>query len=115
MICRHLKNFFGLSLLFIALFSLSCDNLATPIKEIKSNPEKYENKSVFISGRVVSSQKISPKEKEGSYIIDDGTDQIKVITTKSIPEVGKKVFIKGTVSSNFVLFGKHFGIAVKED
>lgn len=115
MIWKYLKCFPVLALFFLLFLSLSCEKLSTPIKEIKGNPEKYENRIVFISGKVISSQKLSPKEKEGSYIVDDGSDQIKIITTKAIPEVGKKVFVKGRVSSNFVLFGVHFGVVIKEE
>ncbi|MCX7829895.1 MAG: hypothetical protein N2445_02385 [Acidobacteria bacterium] len=104
----------GIILSFLLLI-FACDKLSTPINEIKENPEKYENKTLFVYGKVISSQKISPTEKEGSYIINDGTGEIKVITTKTLPEIGKKVFVKAKVKSNFVLFGKHFGVVLKEE
>jgi hypothetical protein len=97
------------------LLFISCKQLTTSIAEINADPEKYENKTVLISGTVISSQKLSSTGSEGSFVLDDNTGQIKVITRKSIPAVNKNTFVKGRVQSNFVIFGKHFGVVVKED
>jgi cytochrome c-type biogenesis protein CcmE len=108
----------GLCFLLVSIgiifsFLSSCKYFVTPISNIVANPEKFENRTVIIRGTVISSQKLSSSSKEGSFIIDDGTEKMKVITTKDLPATGKKTFVRGKVRSNFVLFGKHFGVVIK--
>ena len=113
---RQSINYFSFLVIFIGiifLFLSSCKYFVTPISDIVAKPEKFENRTVIIRGTVISSQKLSSSSKEGSFIIDDGTEKMKVITTKDLPATGKKTFVRGKVRSNFVLFGKHFGVVIK--
>lgn len=108
---RLLSVFAFLAALFF-LF-LSCEKIATPIGEIKSSPAKYENKTVLVYGEVVSGSKL-PQSETGSFVIRDGTGEIKVVTDGSLPKTGEKKLVKGIVQSNFVIFGKHFGVVIKQ-
>ncbi|HNQ79064.1 MAG TPA: hypothetical protein PK747_00100 [Acidobacteriota bacterium] len=100
-------------LIVLCLLVISCEKLATPIGEIKSSPAKYENKTVVVYGEVVSGSKL-PQSEKGSFVLRDGTGEIKVITDGSLPKTGEKKLVKGIVQSNFVIFGKHFGVVIKQ-
>lgn len=92
---------------------VSCGMFMTPISKIKTSPDKYQNKTVFVYGEVVSSSKL-PLSEKGSFILRDKTGEIKVITDGSLPKTGEKKLVKGKVQSNFVLFDKHFGVVIKQ-
>jgi hypothetical protein len=83
----------GLILLFIAL--PSC---VTSIKKINKNPQKYNNKSVKIEGKVINSLEL---EGFRGFWVKDKTGKIAVLTESFLPVHGDKIKIKGKVKTNF--------------
>ena len=67
---------------------------ATSIEQLKTTPERYEDKTVLIAGEVTHSGGIGRKS---AYMVDDGTDAIWVLDHTSAPAVGTEVKIQGTV------------------
>ena len=72
----------------------TCKLFATPIEDLISHPEKYEGRSIVISGEVTHSGGIG---KKTAFKIDDGTASIWVLDKASAPAVGEDVRIRGHV------------------
>lgn len=100
------KIFF--TLIGVLIFIVGC-NTITRISDIKNHPREYLDMEVNITGKVVDSFSwvfISYFE------MTDGTDTIKVITTKPLPKINEALSVKGTVI--YYTFGKEELIAVRE-
>ena len=100
-----------LSLIFAILVS-GCA-FRVRVSEIKRRPEKYENKQVSVSGKVMETVGI-PFVQKGVYQIDDGSGRIWVVSQKRRPSRGDKVSVKGEVKTGFSISGHSFGIAIVE-
>lgn len=81
-----------LSIIVFFVF-IACSNV-TDIKEIKNNPRNYENKEVVLKGVVTGTFSIP---FVNFFEINDGTDSIRVITSKILPAKGQKIKIAGKV------------------
>jgi hypothetical protein len=84
-----------------AIVALAGCKGATPIRDILSNTTKYDQKTVRIAGKVVSS---AGAFGYGVYQVDDGTGKITVVTkTGGAPVEGSRVGVEGTFHPAFTL------------
>jgi hypothetical protein len=85
----------ALAALAILTVGLACDQLlATKIGDVLKDPRKYEGKQITISGTVVETVDLFIHK---GFIVDDGTGQLKVVTSRLLPVKGQKVTVKGVV------------------
>jgi hypothetical protein len=108
------RTAFAASGLALCLALLSCSRLTTKIGDIQKNPERYENRQVWVQGTVTASTKL-PFMDEGFYTLADSTGEITVVTGGALPAQGSKRIVRGTVQSQFKLFGKSAAVAIRED
>jgi len=85
------------ALVFAIVFS-ACE--VKKISQIKAEPDRYVNREVGISGKVVRSFSILGK---GAYEVDDGTGRLWVISPKGVPRTGTEVVTKGKIRDGFDL------------
>lgn len=106
----------GLSLiaLFVLVILIGCSN-RTKISDILGNTNKFMNHDVLVGGKIVNTYAVNLIIAEaGVYQIDDGTGKIWVITKNGVPEQGRTVDLKGTVSSGMRIGGESFGAVLRE-
>lgn len=70
----------------------------TKISEIKANPSAFSGKEIYIKGTVT--ERISIWGFQG-FTVDDGTGEIYVDWSGSLPAIGDKVIVKGFVKTFF--------------
>ncbi len=90
-----------------ALLLSACGSVR--IAQIQSNPFRYQNRMVSVTGNVVNSIGLLGA---GGYQIDDGTGRIYVISTTGIPSRGARVTVRGRVSSAAQIMGRSIGTAI---
>jgi hypothetical protein len=97
-----------------ALVTAGCAS-SVRISELKTQPDKYERKTVRITGTVTDSYGI-PFVPFQLYKIEDGTGDITVVSraTRS-PSKGARVQVKGTVNEVAVVGGRSIGLHIDED
>lgn len=100
-------------LILLCAALLSCGRLATRIGDINDHPDRYENKTVWVLGTVSAAAKL-PGMKEGLYTLKDGTGEIAVLTKGALPAEGSRRIVRGTVQSQFKIFGKPLAIVIRE-
>ena len=89
------RAWFAVLLIFSLLAALGCGRLfGTQIKSILDNPRDYENKEVTLHGTVVDVTNLMIYK---SFVLDDGTGQIRVVTQRILPKKGNRVAVTGTV------------------
>jgi hypothetical protein len=72
------------------------------INEILSDPQRYANRDVGVTGNVVRSVSVLGK---GAYQVDDGTGKLWVISDKGVPREGARIGVKGKIRDGFNLGG----------
>ena len=84
--------YLGISVFFIFV---QCRNKET-IAHIKNNPQRYENKTISISGTVKGYTSVAFGDIWRSFMLDDGSGSMIVRTNRSIlPKSGIQVTITG--------------------
>ncbi len=97
---------------FYLIFQIACGSqYPTKIKDIYSDPQKYEAQKVTISGEVKESVNILMLKY---YVVRDDTGEILVVAKKFVPMQGKKVQVVGIVSQTFAI-GKQSYTAIFEE
>ena len=94
----------------IALFAVSlsflfveCQNNVT-IADIKKNPQRYEDKTISVSGTVQDYGNIALGSAWHSFLLDDGSGSIVVKTKRTIsPKSGTQITIKGELEELIVI------------
>ena len=84
--------------LAVACMSTAC--ASTSINRILSDPSRYRNDEVTISGSVTESVSIVDR---GAYRVDDRSGQLWVVSTQGVPRKGARVTVKGTIRDAFDL------------
>ncbi len=104
------------SILCIATLALSLACTLVPVKiaEIRKNPDRYENQSVTLHGKVSGGTKL-PFMTEAFYQLDDGSGSITVATHNALPPDGKQIRVRGTVKSAFKFAGETHGLVLMDD
>jgi hypothetical protein len=96
------KNKISKTILIILLFSLllcNCNSLfTTPISKILENPRNYTGKTVTVSGEVT---RVFSLFIVKYFVVKDKTGEITIVTEKSLPKIGTKIKVKGTVKEAF--------------
>lgn len=105
----HRLSFLSI-LLFGTLLFTACPQRES-ISKINSDPGRYRNKEVGLTGTVTDSYGVLDM---GAYELDDGTGKIWVVTRRGIPSRGSKVGTKGRVYTGFNLGGRSFGTVLEE-
>lgn len=85
------------------------------ISELKGQPDKYQRKTVSISGTVTDAYGI-PLLPFQLYKVDDGTGDITVVSRSTrTPSKGARVQVKGKVNEVAVVGGRSIGLHLDED
>jgi hypothetical protein len=104
----------AVALLTAALVS-GCAARSVRVAELKDRPDRYEDKTVSVTGVVTSSFGI-PLVPFQLYNIDDGSGEITVVSRGSrSPTKGARVRVKGKVSEVAVFGGRSIGLHITED
>lgn len=102
----------------LAAFASACAlSLRNPdIAELKSNPGRYQNRTVYVDGVVTSSWGV-PLLPYRMYKIDDGTGEVTVLAQNSrhLPTRGAHVRVKGKVDEVAVFGGQALGLHLREE
>ncbi len=108
---RHSKNLLTSALVLAALLLAGCPQ-GTTIRDIQNDPNRFRDKEVSVTGRVVTSFGAAG---EGAYELDDGTGRIWVLTTQGgVPGEGARVRVTGRVDSGVTFGGRSFGVVIRE-
>jgi hypothetical protein len=84
-------------LLALVVVAAGC---GTSINSILTNPARYRNESVTVSGTVDQSVSVAGR---GAYRITDGDQGLWVVTTTGAPRKGARVRVTGRVQDGFDL------------
>jgi hypothetical protein len=86
------------------------------ISELRSNPGRYQDRSVNIDGVVTSSWGTSFLPFR-MYKVDDGTGEVTVLaqSSRSLPTRGARVRVKGRVNEVAVFGGQALGLHLREE
>ncbi|HKE59907.1 MAG TPA: OB-fold nucleic acid binding domain-containing protein [Pyrinomonadaceae bacterium] len=101
------------SLILGVAFLLTACPSETNIGRINSDPGRYNNKEVSVTGRVTDSFGALGR---GAYQIDDGTGRIWVVVKENngVPNRGAEVGVRGRVQSGVSFGGRSFGTVIQE-
>ncbi len=101
-------------LVVLALFTSACASAS--IAQIQTNPAKYYNKSVTVSGTVTSSWNI-PLVPFHFYRINDGSDgDLTVMSNRPlVPPNGARVSVRGKINNVAMLGGRSLGLHLVEE
>jgi len=82
------------------------------IGRITSDPSRFRNQTVHVSGTVTNSVGLMGK---GGYQIEDQTGRIYVISGSGVPSRGSRVTVTGRVLPGAEVLGTAVGVAIRED
>jgi hypothetical protein len=91
-----------------------CAARSVQIAQLKSQPERYDDKTVSVTGVVTSSFGV-PLIPFQFYNIDDGTGEITVVSRSNrAPSKGSRVEVRGKISEIAVFGGRSIGLHIDE-
>jgi DNA/RNA endonuclease YhcR with UshA esterase domain len=98
-----------------ALCLMGCVS-AVRIAEIKTDPGRFDRKTVAVRGTVTSSFGVALVPFQ-YYNVDDGTGEIAVLarSTRSMPAKGARVEVKGRVGEVASVGGRSIGLHIEEE
>jgi hypothetical protein len=91
------RSMFAAGIIAICL-SAAC--ASTSINKVLSDPSRYRNNDVTVSGAVVDSFSVAD---HGAYRIEDKSGQLWVVSTKGVPRTGARVSVTGTIRDAYDL------------
>jgi hypothetical protein len=98
-----------------ALVMTGCAARSVRIAELKGQPDKYERKTVSVTGVVTNSFGI-PLVPFQLYSVDDGSGEITVVSQANrSPSKGARVQVKGKINEIGVFGGRSIGLHLRED
>lgn len=101
--------------LMVAFLTAACGARGVRISDLKDRPDKYEDKTVRVTGVVTSSFGI-PLVPFQVYNVDDGSGEITVLSRAArSPLKGSRVRVRGKVSEVAVFGGRSIGLHMMED
>ena len=103
-----------LSIALVSAFLITgCAARGVRIAELKDQPDRYDDKTVSVTGVVTSSWGIPLFQL---YQVDDGTGEITVVSRSGrVPNKGARVEVKGKVNELGVFGGRSIGLHLQED
>jgi hypothetical protein len=91
-----------------------CAARSVQIAQLKNQPDRYEDKTVSVTGVVTTSFGI-PLVPFQVYNIDDGTGEITVLSRSNrAPSKGARVEVKGKINEVGVFGGRSLGLHIQE-
>lgn len=100
------------AVLSVAALSAACASGAS-IGEVKTNPGRYVDRNVTLTGTVTSSWGL-PMVPFKMFQVDDGTGEMLVVTDDSrVPSRGARVRVTGRVEEVAVVGGRSIGLHVR--
>lgn len=103
-------------LVLVVLAVAGCDRLPfgyTPIADIVRAPGSYEDKQVKVRGEVTDVVKL-PFPDFRYYTLRDGDAEIAVYAAATVPGLGDRVSVVGTVNSPAIIAGVGIGLHMTE-
>lgn len=101
--------------LVASLLLASCAARTVRIADLKSQPARFDNKTVTVAGMVTRTFGL-PLVPFRFYTVDDGTGDITVLSTStSSPRQGSQVTVKAKVSDVAELGGRPLGLHLREE
>jgi hypothetical protein len=105
--------------LFAALAAAgsACALRSPSISELRTNPGRYQDRSVNIDG-VVTTSWGAPLLPFRFYKVDDGTGEVTVLSStggRSLPTRGARVRVRGRVDEVAVFGGQALGLHLREE
>jgi hypothetical protein len=98
-----------------AFLITGCAARGVRIAELKDQPDKYDDKTVSVTGVVTRSYGI-PLVPFQLYNVDDGSGEITVISRSGrAPRNGARVEVKGKISELGVFGGRSIGLHLQEN
>ncbi len=93
----------------------ACALRVPDIADLKTNPGRYQDRSVHIDGIVTSSWGV-PLVPFKLYKVDDGTGEVTVVSQgRFTPTRGARVRVKGRVEEVAVFGGQAIGLHLREE
>ena len=97
-----------------AFLITGCAARGVRIAELKDQPDKYDDKTVSVTGVVTSSWGI-PLVPFQLYKVDDGSGEITVVSRSGrSPSKGARVRVKGKINEIGVFGGQSIGLHLQE-
>lgn len=87
-------------LIISSIFISGCGSMT--VSELNANKEKYLGKEVSVIGIVGNTMKIG--SLSGYSLIDEKTEETIAVRSKSLPEEGKKITVKGTLMKDLIFY-----------
>jgi hypothetical protein len=85
---------------FLALWAAASAACATSINKVISDPSRYRDQEVRISGHVADSYSVVGK---GAYRVEDRSGSLWVVSDRGVPRKGAEVTVKGRLREAFSL------------
>jgi hypothetical protein len=85
----------------------------TSIARLLEKRDRYKEKLVVVSGKATPGLAFE-FVNEQPYLLDDGTGQIWVITTGTMPEKDRAITVKGKVFMPYQIKGRRYEIVILE-
>ncbi|MBY0492903.1 MAG: hypothetical protein K2Y23_01690 [Cyanobacteria bacterium] len=110
-----MKYFALVLIIAAATLSGGCASMGTrSISEVKTNPGKFNNKTVTVEGIVTTSFGI-PLAPFKVFRVSDGSEEMLVISDDSrIPSKNARVRVRGEVKEVGLFGGRSFGLHLRE-
>src|SRR5512138_1619331 len=110
-----MKRLSAIALALVSAVWLTGCVSAVRIAEIKTDPGRYDRKTVAVEGTVTSSFGVALVPFQ-YYNIDDGTGEIAVLArnARSVPSKGARVEVKGRVGEVASFGGRSIGLHIEE-
>ena len=109
----HKRPISGTAVLLFLLLA-ACSLLPVKIADVKAHPDRYENQTVTVRGKVTSVTKM-PFMTEGFFTLDDGSGEITVTTSGALPAEGQERTVTGNVQTALKILDKHVGLVIQEN
>ena len=101
-------------LLVSAMLIAGCSARSVRIAELRNQPDRYDDKTVSVTGTVTRSWGV-PLVPFNFYSIDDGSGQLTVVSNSGGPlRQGAHVRVKGRISEVAVFGGQSIGLHLRE-
>ncbi len=111
----HARNLLRLCAALVAGAALTGCATSATIQQIRTDPGRYQNKSVSVSG-TVSSSVGSPLLPVQFYTLSDGTGDINVFArSTNTPSKGAHVRVKGRVNQVAAFGNRSVGLHLQEE